>query len=116
MKDLIAYCVMEEERQKQGNVESANLAYHGANKKNFKINSMKRNFNKNNGTVIGSKKNGPDQSSISTKEHKEDNPKTLEEIECYFCHKNGHLKKNCFKYKQWLKKKEGVDIQEETQN
>lgn len=95
VNELIAYYVMEEERQKQGKAESANLAYHGANKKNFKRNGMKRNFNKNNGAnqVTTGKKNGTDQASMSTSERKEDNPKTLEEIECYFCHKTDILRK-----------------------
>jgi len=28
---------------------------------------------------------------------------------CYFCKKSGHIKKNCIKYKEMLKKKDGKD-------
>jgi len=29
---------------------------------------------------------------------------------CYYCRKPGHIKKNCFKYKEILKKKGGIHI------
>ncbi|XP_026409391.1 uncharacterized protein LOC113304476 [Papaver somniferum] len=50
VSELIAYCVMEEERQKQGKVESAKLTFHGANKKSFKKKGFKKDFNKKNGS------------------------------------------------------------------
>lgn len=32
------------------------------------------------------------------------NRKQSSNIECYFCHKKGHLRKNCIKYKEWKRK------------
>jgi len=36
-------------------------------------------------------------------------PKASSSFSCYFCKKSGHIKKNCMKYKEILKRKGGKD-------
>ena len=31
------------------------------------------------------------------------------DVECFFCKKKRHVKKDCFKFKEWTKKKGGIE-------
>ncbi|KAL6323008.1 hypothetical protein AAG906_023625 [Vitis piasezkii] len=87
MSELIAMCVQEEERLKVEKPDMAHLTI-GPNKKSFK----KGKGNK--------KKQGND---VSHNGKKDEN-----KIQCHFCHKKGHKRRDCSSFKAWLEKK--VDI------
>ena len=107
MNDLIATCVVEEERHKKGKAKSAHLtlqsgmkklSINAASKKNFKKGGFRKNENQNgyqkeNQKIVLANNNNPAPDSDNT---------------CYFCKKEGHMKKDCNRYKAWLSKKEGV--------
>ena len=83
LNELISYCVQEEERLKQEQVESAHLAstYKDKNKK------RKRAKDADNGS--------------HTQQQKKENQVSC----CFFCGKPGHMKKECTKYHAWRVKK-----------
>ena len=83
LNELISYCVQEEERLKQEQVESAHLAntYQDKNKK---------------------RKRAKDADNVS---HKQQQKKENQASCCFFCGKPGHLKKECTKYHVWRIKK-----------
>ncbi|KAL6342265.1 hypothetical protein AAG906_006890 [Vitis piasezkii] len=84
MSELIAMCVQEEERLK---VEKPNMDHLtiGPNKKSFKKGKGKK------------KKQGND---VSYNGQKDEN-----KIQCHFCHKKGHKRRDCSGFKAWLEKK-----------
>ena len=84
MSELIAMCVQEEERLKVEKPDVAHLTI-GPNKKSFK----KGKGNK--------KKQGND---VSHNGQKDEN-----KIQCHFCHKKGHKRRDCYGFKAWLEKK-----------
>ena len=84
MSELIAMCVQEEERLKVEKPDMAHLTI-GPNKKSFKKGKGKK------------KKQGND---VSHNGQKDEN-----KIQCHFCHKKGHKRRDCFGFKAWLEKK-----------
>ena len=106
MNDLIAKCVLEEAKLKKEKTESALLISHSkvtpgqghGNRNNHKKPSAnthhKHQGNKGHGKSHGQTHNplGP-------------NATIKKAIKCFFCRKEGHIKKDCYKYKSWLEKK-----------
>lgn len=91
INQLLALCVTEEERLKGTKPELAHLVV-APNKNESK--------NKNKGFPQG---NQP--KSVKMKKTSEKGKgKSLGDIECWFCKKTGHLKKDCNGFKDWLKK------------
>ena len=76
LNKLISYCVQEEERLKQEQVESAHLAstYKDKNKKRKRANDA------------------------DNESHKQQQKKANQVSCCFFCGKPGHMKKECTKY------------------
>ncbi|RVW24034.1 Retrovirus-related Pol polyprotein from transposon TNT 1-94 [Vitis vinifera] len=84
MSELIAMCVQEEERLKVEKPDMAHLTI-GPNKKSFKKGKGKKNNQGND---------------VSHNGQKDEN-----KIQCHFCHKKGHKRRDCFGFKAWLEKK-----------
>nr|AAP54011.1 transposon protein, putative, unclassified [Oryza sativa Japonica Group] len=82
---LISHCVQEEERLKQDRIESAHLSMTSNNKKRK------------------SKEAVDVQPPLKKREN------NCGEEPCYFCKKEGHMKKNCTKYHAWRAKKGETD-------
>ena len=73
-----------------------NLSINAASKKSFKKGGFKKNenqkgYHKRNQKVFPTNNNNPASGNDNT---------------CYFCKKEGHMKKDCNRYKAWLSKKE----------
>jgi len=107
LNDLIAACVSEEEHHKKGKAESAhftvqscmkNLFINTTGKKNFTKGGFKKNENQKRYQKENSKITPP----------KNNNSAPGSENTCFFCKKEGHIKKNCNGYKAWLAKKGGI--------
>ena len=90
LHELLAQCVQEEERLKRGKIESAHLASTSSDPGNKK---RKRTTKGKEPAVAGAFG------------HQEQN-KRDSVITCFFCKKNGHLKKDCSKYANWRAKKD----------
>jgi len=107
VNELIAHCVQEEERLKQGKTEYAHVAVHGPKRKN-----LKRSGNRKSTPGHRKPEQGKAPSTSQTQEfqpqHNKDGATKNKEVECFFCHKKGHIKKNFYRYQEWLKK-QGVD-------
>lgn len=84
MSELIVMCVQEEERLKVEKPDMAHLTI-GPNKKSFKKGKGKKN------------KQGND---VSHNGQKDEN-----KIQCHFCHKKGHKRRDCSGFKAWLENK-----------
>ena len=95
VNELISYCVQEEERLRKVSLEIANVATGSQNK--------------------GTKKH-KEKAAVKDKDaKKQDNGKGKQlatgsgpvgkEVICFFCKGEGHYKKQCANYQQWLKKK-----------
>ena len=89
LHELLAQCVQEEERLKRGKIESAHLASTSSDPGNKK---RKRTTKGKEPAVTGA---------FGHQEQK----KRDSIITCFFCKKNGHLKKDCSKYANWRAKK-----------
>ncbi|KAG6639801.1 hypothetical protein CIPAW_10G127600 [Carya illinoinensis] len=83
--DLLTMCVQEEERMKHDRPESANMVV------NDKVKTEKG----QSGPQKKRKHNVPSKS----------NGSNGKKVTCFFCKKEGHVKKSCIKYKEWLEKK-----------
>ncbi|KAH6785841.1 hypothetical protein C2S51_038296 [Perilla frutescens var. frutescens] len=84
LNELISYCVQEEERLKQERIEIAQLA------------STSKDKGKRTKEV---EKAAKDKGPVQKKQ------KTENSDDCFFCHKPGHQKKECPKYRAWRIKK-----------
>ncbi|KAL5700091.1 hypothetical protein ACHQM5_025586 [Ranunculus cassubicifolius] len=87
LNELIAACVSEEERHKNGKAESAHMAIVHPKENNVPINSASKQTFKHKGKSMVSE--GSDMSSD----------------DCFFCKKPGHKKRDCYRYKAWLAKR-----------
>ena len=85
LNELIAQCVQEEERLKQENIESVHLATTSYDKT---ANKKRKRSNSNKGKKVVD--NGTSQPKVQRKQDKI--------IICFFCKKDGHVKKDCPKY------------------
>lgn len=83
INELISYCVQEEDRWKQDRTKSAHLAM------TPKVKNNKRKSNE-----------AASVPSIKKKQNKQG-----PELDCFFCKKDGHVKKDCNKYHTWRAKK-----------
>ena len=91
LNELISICVQEEERVKKGKSVVVNLVNKPQFKKKFKPKfSVAKTFTSGASTSKGSN---------SFKNNK------LNFVKCFFCHKPGHVKKDCQGFKDWLAKK-----------
>lgn len=87
LNELITHCVQEEEMLKQDRTESAHLSITSNNKKRK------------------SKEAVDVQPPLKKRENNRG------EEPCYFCKKEGHMKKNCTKYHAWRAKKGTIFLQ-----
>ena len=88
VNELLNMCVQEEGRLNQEKLETVNLVSH---KKGQTSKSKSDPKDKGKGVDVPIKKTGDKKLPI-----------------CFFCKKKGHIKKECIKYKIWLKKNEGM--------
>lgn len=95
INELISYCVQEEERLRKVSLESANVATNSQNK-----GTKKR---KKNAAV--KHKNAKKQDNDKGKQPASGSRPVGKEVVCFFCKGEGHYKKQCANYQQWLKKK-----------
>ena len=89
LHELLAQCVQEEEWLKRGKIESAHLASTSSDPGNKK---RKRTTKGKEPAVTGASGH-------------QEQKKWDSVITCFFCKKNGHLKKDCSKYANWRAKK-----------
>ncbi|XP_038983909.1 uncharacterized protein LOC120111301 [Phoenix dactylifera] len=87
MNQLLAMCVDEEQRIKQERQESVYLTSH-KEKGHKEVGSTSHH-------IPVKKKKMKVSAKVTDKR----------QIKCFFCKKQGHLKKDCIKYKKWLEKK-----------
>jgi hypothetical protein len=88
LNELISHCVQEEERLKHEKAENAHLALTSKGKNKGK--GKKRPMSKEAASVPNKVKKQKQQDQVTT---------------CFFCKKDGHLKKDCTKYHAWRAKK-----------
>ncbi|KAK3002003.1 hypothetical protein RJ639_020929 [Escallonia herrerae] len=100
MSELISMCVQEEERLKSEQPDSAHVAITGPSKGKGKG----KKFGK--GNVQGNK------SASVTKTDKASSSGTKDSSgpRCHFCKDKGHMRKECHKFREWLKKKGNLSI------
>ena len=90
LNELTDQCVQEDERLKQGNIESAHLA---STSQGFGTGKKRKRDNKGKQTTFF----GTSKQKVQKKQDKE--------ITCFFCKKAGHMKKTYTKYVAWREKK-----------
>ncbi|KAK3033128.1 hypothetical protein RJ639_036487 [Escallonia herrerae] len=100
MNELISMCVQEEERLKSEQPDSAHVAITGPSKGKGKG----KKFGK--GNVQGNKS----ASVTKTDKASSSGTKGSSGPRCHFCKDKGHMRKECHKFREWLKKKGNLSI------
>ena len=99
MNDLITKCVAEEEKSKREKNEYSHVVALG------KLNNQKRVEKTRKPNFHNHKKSKNFKKSGSEKQKNGNGNAKNTDLKCYHCNKKGHKMADCFKFKNWLEKK-----------